>query len=713
MKLAYRFATIAFFTLLLIFAGFLFSNSQITRKMQAAKEKRHEVNRLSTMAALQSISAQHRLFVRDYSYWDDMATAVQARDLAWISQEFYGPLEIYKASAVWVTDQSGSVLFQTNAGKNVPLPVTAARIPSIASQSELTSFFGYSDGTLVAYHIGPILYHSHEELNTHPYGYVIVAVIWGEPQLQQLQELLQASAQVAPGSTMSQSDATSAQQLVEPFLSHDQQVVATLQLEFHDQSLALLGTLFKEQVVQTSVLGFIGVIGCSIFLHLMIVVPTHALIKKLRVVSSEHSRNRSKKKRSEIAILSDLIDDYVDQAEKIKEKNGQLRSADAEIKQTMGRLTRSEGMLRRQLQESLKLAKTVESASDAIIITDKNSIIQYVNPAWEALNGYSKAEAIGQRPSLLKSNRTNSMVYKHLWEHLEEGAPFSSDDVINRRKDGSLYAAHISVFPVREGNHTVNYVGIAQDISVSKEREHLKSEFISLASHQLRTPLTSLRWFSELLRKQKNQDSLKSKEILKDIEASALRMISLVNRLLNLSRIETGRLTINPSRVNVLSLIKAIRKELDPHLKKKSLRLLVKIQESARTVHTDGELLQEALTNLLSNAMKYTPDKGVIVVKVEKESGYYRFTVADSGIGIPEAEQRRIFERFFRASNAMAVDTQGTGLGLYLVKLIIELLGGEISIKSKEGHGTEISYTLPIKGPQRSGEVSLTPSTIT
>lgn len=707
MKLSYRFSLIAFFTLIMIMVGYMLSISQIRLKVQRASEEHLAVNKRATDAAIESLSQVHRLFVRDYSYWDDMAKAVQAQDKDWISQEFFGPLEIYHADAAWVIDSSGALLFENSGPTSLPLPLSADELKVKSSPTDLSTFYKLVNGQLVAYHIGPILYHTQSELNTKPFGYVIVAATWNQAVLSQLSELLQADVTVL-SPEQGANNLTDSQYLVYPFTSAAGQPTANMLIQFRDRAVPLLASLFEQEAARTATLGLVGVIGGLLIFRLVIIKPTHQLIKKLELLSKNSGKKLITAGGSEFSTLSTLIDQYAAQSDRLLDKNAQLRSADHELQELVDELKLSESATRKHLRESLKLAQAVESAADAIIITDKTGVVQYVNPGWQKLNGYASSEVVGKKPSVLKSNRTNRTIYKHLWEHLDKGLPYSSDDVINRRKDGSLYAARISVFPVKENNKVVNYVGIAQDISIQKEREHLKSEFISLASHQLRTPLTSLRWLSELLRKQTTKLlPPEVRDMVKDIELSSVRMIALVNRLLNLSRIETGRLNIHPSHVSLRQLTRQLKSDFEPHFKRKQQRFMVKIQTTASQIYTDHDLLREVLTNLLSNANKYTPVKGTIALRFESKRDYILCTVKDSGVGVPAAEQAHLFERFFRASNALEIDQQGTGLGLYLIKLIVEALGGEISLSSQEGQGTEVCFTLPKKGTRQAGEVGI------
>ncbi len=663
---------------------------------------------------MESISAQQRFFVRDYSFWDDMAEAVQKRDVEWIGTEFYGPLEIYKADAVWIVTQ-GELLYSQRSEDSsfdataLTPPMSWTEVDQYADPEHITSFFKRTaDNRLIAYYVGPVLYHSQPEKNTKPLGYLLVADVWDAAILTNLSEIVQASIAISEFRTQSIEPHPNAQQLEQIILGFDKQPVALLSFTFYDTSVAVLADFFENSIQLSALLGLIGIVLCLLLFQLLIISPIQQLIRKLRESNAYVSKKELRKNASELELLSEEIDDYLAQSMRLKQKNRELRTADHELELILENLKKSEAATRHELRTSLRLAKAVESASDAMVITDTDGHIEYVNPAWQRLNGYTLSEVVGKKPSIVKSGRTNSTLYIRLWDTITNGKPFNSEEVINKRKDGSLYAAHVSIYPVVSNGRTVNFVGIAQDISERKERDHLRSEFISLASHQLRTPLTSLRWFSEMLKKRTRKLLPGAElEMIDNIEKSAVRMISLVNRLLNLSRIETGRLIIVPKKTSIPKLLSGIKKDLDTIAKQNGVRLAFRVPANLPLLKVDADLLGEVLLNLLSNSLKYTPKGGRVSLEVHVRKSAMSFVVHDTGIGIPTAEQAHIFDRFFRASNAVERDEQGTGLGLYLAKLLIESLGGEIDLQSEEGKGTTVNFYVPQKGAHKAGEISI------
>ena len=253
-------------------------------------------------------------------------------------------------------------------------------------------------------------------------------------------------------------------------------------------------------------------------------------------------------------------------------------------------------------------------------------------------------------------------------------------------------------------------------MSKEKELDRAKSEFVSLASHQLRTPLTGIEWIAEAFAK-KEKLTAQGKEYLNDIRFSAKRLNALIKLLLNASRIESGAVGVSPETFELVEFIKAHIKECQMLCEKKNLTHTFDKHPEKILATTDKTILGYILQNLMGNAIEYTLAGGKVEVMLEKKEKSALLTIQDTGIGVPKDVQTRIFEKFFRASNAVAMKPDGTGLGLYIVSEAVKLLEGKIWFESpaspakrgeQEGKGSVFYVELPLVVQPHTGEKVLT-----
>lgn len=230
------------------------------------------------------------------------------------------------------------------------------------------------------------------------------------------------------------------------------------------------------------------------------------------------------------------------------------------------------------------------------------------------------------------------------------------------------------------------------------EANRMKSEFVSIVSHQLRSPLSNLRWVIELLMSGKI-DSITEKqtEYFKILKENSSRMIELVQNLLIVSRIETAALPSKKIEFSFEDLIKELIKEFGIFAKASNVEIFFEFQDNLPKIFTDSSQVKLVVENLLDNSIRYVKEKGKVSIKLKKQNDNIYFGIEDDGVGIPEEDQKYIFHKFFRSENIMKYQTQGSGLGLYISKAIIERLGGKIGFKSQEGIGSTFWFTIPIK----------------
>jgi signal transduction histidine kinase len=242
-------------------------------------------------------------------------------------------------------------------------------------------------------------------------------------------------------------------------------------------------------------------------------------------------------------------------------------------------------------------------------------------------------------------------------------------------------------------------IGVVSDSTERKKAEKVKSDFVSFVTHQLRTPLSGIKWMLELAT-DGIDDPTEIRSYVQDARASTDRLIRLVNDLLDISRLERGKLQITRQAVDVAALTKDAIDEIAPLINEKRQNLSVQIADDLPRVFADSQLLRQAILNLTANAMKYTAPEGNIRIAASGAGNELRWEIVDTGIGIPKSDLGKLFEKFYRAENALAVETEGTGLGLYLVRLIVEQFGGSVWCTSEEGVGSTFGFTLPLKAQE-------------
>ena len=345
-----------------------------------------------------------------------------------------------------------------------------------------------------------------------------------------------------------------------------------------------------------------------------------------------------------------------------------------------------------------KFKQAVEGVSDMVTITDENGVITYVNGMAEKITGYKKEMMLGKTPRLW-GRQMDEEFYKNFWKRIKEDKKPFWGEVINKKRNGELYEAEVNISPILDDSgKLLFFVSIERDLTKAKAIEKIKTEFISLASHQLRTPLSAVKWFGKMLISGDAGDlNPMQKEYVEKIYESNEREIRLVNSLLNVSKIESGKILVEPRLTDLTRLISSVMTDFRLEAGELGKKLTAVIDKKIPKIYIDEDQIRQVYANLISNAVRYTKKGGVISVKVYLSKNFIMTEIKDNGIGIPKREQKRVFDKFFRASNALKIETDGTGLGLFLSKTIVESSGGKMGFRSSEGKGSTFWFTLPIK----------------
>jgi PAS domain S-box-containing protein len=363
----------------------------------------------------------------------------------------------------------------------------------------------------------------------------------------------------------------------------------------------------------------------------------------------------------------------------------------------------------------------LESIGDAVFAVDNKERITLFNPAAQRISMVTDTQALG-RPykdvlhfEFEKDGSTNDSFIE---QALGGRVTSMKNHTVLARQDGTKVAVADSAAPIYDAEHNLEGVIVVfRDVSKEQELDRAKTEFVSLASHQLRTPLSAINWYAEMLLNgdfgELNTDQ--KKQVIEIFQGNQ-RMVELVNSLLDVSRLDLGKLVNQPTPTAMDELAESVHKELLTSINQKSLSVTMDIADKLQPVIADPKLLRMIVQNLLSNAVKYTPEKGTVTFSLKPDDSRGQpqllMTIADSGYGIPKAQQSKIFSKLFRADNVRALDVEGTGLGLYIVKQVVEKLGGSIRFESEEGKGTTFFVMIPFDTWTKGGKTTPTPSSI-
>ena len=358
-----------------------------------------------------------------------------------------------------------------------------------------------------------------------------------------------------------------------------------------------------------------------------------------------------------------------------------------------------------------KLSVVVEQSPAIVVITDPDGNIEYVNPMFVEVTGYSAEEARGQNPRILKSGLMSKKVYEELWQTILSGGVWSGE-LQNKKKNGEFYWDQAVISAIRNKENVItNFVAVKVDITEQKkifaeltaakekaeESDRLKSAFLANISHEIRTPMNGILGFAQLL-KEPHLTGEEETEYIDLIQKSGERMLNLINNLINISRIEAGETMLQESETPVNELMRDLYAFFKPEIDKKGLRLNLKtgLPDNDSVIETDSGKLIQILTNLIQNALKFT-SSGEIDFGYNRSNSTLEFYVIDTGIGIASDMKEKIFDRFHQVDNTLTRTQEGSGLGLSISQAYVEMLGGTIRIESREGWGSEFYFTLPYR----------------
>jgi len=342
-----------------------------------------------------------------------------------------------------------------------------------------------------------------------------------------------------------------------------------------------------------------------------------------------------------------------------------------------------------------KLELIIAKLQDGVIILDKDGIVVIMNPQAEEFLEISGHNILGSQFSdsaMFSRLRmvTSGFDFKKNW------GIFKKEIFNNIGRDTTL---EVDTIPLKEGSDDFGKLLMIKDTTRERNIERTRDEFIALAAHQLRTPLSAIKWtLAILLDGRAGKISDEQKDIIEKSYQSNERMINLIKDLLNVAKFEEGKYLFNMSQENLQEIVHDVIYELQGEIDRRKINFsFKKPTELLPRIKIDKEKIRLVIENLIGNALKYTSQGGNVTISLKNNRIDIEFRIEDSGIGIPGEQKGKIFSKFFRASNALKVDTDGSGLGLYLSKNIIEAHRGKMGFSSEENKGSVFWFTLPVK----------------
>ncbi len=363
--------------------------------------------------------------------------------------------------------------------------------------------------------------------------------------------------------------------------------------------------------------------------------------------------------------------------------------------------------------EKAKTEALFASIGEAVIATDEYGKIMRINDTALKLLGYAEEDLLGKNylSSMPAYDLDDNLIDKFsrpITRCLIEGKSITRN-MAYLRKNGEHLPVVVTVSPIMFEGRPIGAIEVFRDITQELKIDKAKTEFVSLASHQLRTPLTAIRWHLELLLRGVTGDLKQDQqEVIHEVHGINMRLIELVGALLSVARIEVGNLKVAPVLSDIEELAHNAVSELKPQISKKRLNFSEQYDPALPQLLLDRDLTHIIFQNLLTNAVKYTPEGGKIDLKVVCEGrDSILIKVADTGYGIPKQQQSQIFTKLYRADNVHEKDASGTGLGLYIVRSIVESFKGKVWCESEENKGATFYARLPLRGmspnPRRAG----------
>lgn len=358
---------------------------------------------------------------------------------------------------------------------------------------------------------------------------------------------------------------------------------------------------------------------------------------------------------------------------------------------------RLRGALSQNEEEKEKLASILTNMSDGVVATDEHGVVILMNRRAAMMLGLpEEGQPEGESLDRLLSLEPEQLV------SLSSGNPHSSLLKLTSRQDGETYIVRVTFTPIhRSEGGMAGTIAVLQDVTEQENLEQSRREFVANVSHELRTPLTTIKSYTEALDDGALEDPQLASRFVGVIRGETERMIRLVTDLLHLSRLDSKEARLRIQQTDVGEMLEDVADRFSLQIRQKRIRISTRVRSGVTTAWLDRDQIDQVLGNLVSNALKYTPEGGTIELEAGRsDDGMLAISVKDSGIGIPKKDIERIFERFYRVDKARSRNMGGTGLGLSIAREIVKAHGGSIMLESELDKGSKVTFTLPMNEPK-------------
>lgn len=379
--------------------------------------------------------------------------------------------------------------------------------------------------------------------------------------------------------------------------------------------------------------------------------------------------------------------------QKVKERTKEIEESRIALMNILGDVEEARMAIKEERDKTLAV---ITNFTDGLVVLDKENKVSLVNPQAEDFFNVKAQDIIGKSVSELSSFPNLKSLTDLLTRRPSQAAKEIFREELLLKENLTL---EVSTISIRRAREKIENLVILHDVTRERMIERLKTEFVSLSAHQLRTPLSAIKWtLRMLLDGDLGEITEEQREYIEETYKSNEGMIGLINDLLDVTRIEEGRYLHKPVFTQIESIVQSVITSYKEQIKRKKIKFgFKKTEKKLPLVKVDVEKMSVAIQNLIDNAIRYTPREGEVRISLKYAKKEVEFSVRDTGIGIPKEQQKRVFTKFFRGINAMRLETKGSGLGLFIAKNIIEAHGGKIWFESREDQGTTFCFTLPVE----------------